>query len=55
MTDILYAKQRIDPDEFQVMIGNVEPSLANFFDQLYIGGLTHITKAILLIQKIDDV
>ena len=31
----------LDPDEFQAMIGNVEPSLANFFDQLYIGTNPH--------------
>jgi hypothetical protein len=48
MAGILYAKQRkenqgliLDPDEFQVMLANAEPSLANFFDQLYIGTNPH--------------
>ena len=42
MAAILYAQQRkenqgliLDPDEFQVMLGNAEPSLSKFFDQLY--------------------
>ena len=48
MAAILYAQQRkenqgliLDPDEFQVMLGNAEPSLSNFFDQLYVGTNPH--------------
>ena len=48
MAAILYAQQRkenqgliLDPDEFQVMLGNAEPSLSNFFDQLYVGTNSH--------------
>lgn len=48
MAGVLYAKQRkenqgliLDPDEFQVMLGNAEPSLSNFFDQLYVGTNPH--------------
>ena len=55
MAGILYAKQRkenqgliLDPDEFQVMLANAEPSLVNFFDQLYIETNPHD-------KRIDDV
>lgn len=48
MANILYIKQHkenqqpiLDPDEFKTMLENVEPSLANFFDQLYAGTNPH--------------
>ena len=48
MADILYTKQRkknqkliLDLDEFKNMLRNTEPSLANFFDQLYAGTNPH--------------
>jgi len=48
MAGVLYAKQRkenqgliLNPDEFQVMLGNAEPSLSSFFDQLYVGTNPH--------------
>jgi len=48
MANVLYIKQRkenqqpiLDPNEFKTMLENAEPSLANFFDQLYAGTNPH--------------